>query len=446
MLVLPMDRPLVLGIVLTVGCGPSVGIDETVGGSDDSGTPTGPSSAGNDDVSSGVDASDSSGSAPAVCGDGIVDDSEACDDGNLDDGDGCDSQCRVPGTELWQVFLPTLWSCPRLAVLDDGGIAVVGNERPVRDSSIPHIVVIDIDGSVRWGVQGGHWKFDHAADVVAEPGGFVVVGQGDGASKGYLGWMQRWTADGTMVAEAILGVDEPGDQIDVIERRDATSYWIVAADDAISPTSLFFRSFDEPPVSAIGLDPSAFEVRLARAPDEGVYVAVNGDDSTLSRFGREGDARWALQYESPIDSESGAYALASMMTGDVIVSGTDQGDQDVQWIRRFDSEGTELWRTNVDVSAVPSADHPRFVAVDAADSIVVTGESWVERDAGNTGFLAKYAGDGIELWQHVWLADEGLNAKSCDVATTSDGSIVVAGTEFLAGEDPDAYWLRAFTP
>ena len=30
----------------------------------------------------------------AVCGDGVVESTEACDDGNLTDGDGCDEACR----------------------------------------------------------------------------------------------------------------------------------------------------------------------------------------------------------------------------------------------------------------------------------------------------------------------------------------------------------------
>jgi hypothetical protein len=93
---------------------------------------------------------------------------------------------------------------------------------------------------------------------------------------------------------------------------------------------------------------------------------------------------------------------------------------------------------------MPSNDNPRSVAVDAAGAIVVAGESWLE--TGNDAFLVKYDGDGVEQWKRTHIADGDLNVKPCDVATTSDGSTIVAGTEFLAGETPDAYWLRAFTP
>jgi len=297
---------------------------------------------------------------------------------------------------------------------------------------------------VRWSFQGGHWSFDWAADLVAVANGFVVAGQGNGSRKGFVGWMQHWPADGPMDEEAILGMDELGDQIFEIERRDATSYWIVASDEGGSPRALLFRSFDEPPSTVTTLDPAAFDVGLARAPDEGAYVTVDGDVGTLTRVDRDGDVMWTQQYDAPVDAVAFSHALASTPSGDAIVAGTDQGDPDVQWIRRFDPDGTELWRTNVEVGAVPSKDQPLHVAVDAVDAVFVVG--WSQQEGGNDGFLAKYDGDGIELWQEIWVAEGDLNVRPCDVATTSDGSIVVAGTEFLAGERSDAYWLRAYTP
>lgn len=41
------------------------------------------------------ESSDSSGGAPGVCGDNMLDDGEACDDGNRDDEDGCTSDCEL---------------------------------------------------------------------------------------------------------------------------------------------------------------------------------------------------------------------------------------------------------------------------------------------------------------------------------------------------------------
>jgi cysteine-rich repeat protein len=434
-------------VFFALACGPVVGVDSAGDGSHDGGATSASATA--DDASSGRGSSGSadgsSGERPAVCGDGIVDETEPCDDGNVDDGDGCDAQCRVPGTQLWETVLPRMSWCPRLAALDDGGVAVIGNEDFRPPARIPHIVVIDGGGGVRWAVQGGHWGFDWIKDIVAEAGGFVVVGEGDGLPDAYVRWMQRWTADGMMEAEAIFDTEEPIGMITDVEWRDDASYWIVARGDVDGEWTLFVRSFASSPTPATPLGSGAFEIMLARALDDGAYVASDDGVGTLTRVDHDGAVVWMLEYDAPVGWESYPSALASTASGDAIVTGLDQGDTHAQWIRRFDFAGSELWRTTVEVSAVSTDDYPRYVAVDATDASFVIGESQIE--GGNQGFLVKYDADGVELWQTIWWGGEdGLNAKPCDVVVTSDGTVVVAGAAFLAGESPDTYWLRAFTP
>jgi hypothetical protein len=68
-------------------------------------------------------------------------------------------------------------------------------------------------------------------------------------------------------------------------------------------------------------------------------------------------------------------------------------------------------------------------------------------EAGNPRFLVKYDAEGVELWQTLWWSgDGGLNATPCDVVVTADGTVVVVGAAFLAGEPPDTCWLSAFAP
>lgn len=433
----------VIVAVVAVGCGPSVGVEMQDGGGSAGGDTT--SGFASEDGASSRGGPDSSGPSPAVCGDGIVDASEACDDGNVADGDGCDSQCRVPGTQLWETFLPPLSSCPRLAALDDGGIAVVGNEYfDPQPAAIPHLLVVDSDGGVRWSFQGGHWVTDTIFDLVADGDGFVVAGQGGELPDLFLGWMQHWSADGTMDEEVIFDVDEPGDQISGLERRDATSYWTVARDGGLDPRALRFRTFQEPSLSSTPLDSDGSEVLLARAPDSGVYVGAGDETATLARFDRDGEAMWTVDYPAGFDSLSAPLAIASTAAGGVIATGTDQGSPDSQWIERYDADGNALWRTTVEVSAEPSDDMPEHVAVDLSDNSFAFGETWTE--AGGDGFLVKYDGDGVELWQVAWSAEGTANVKACDVVTTAAGLVVVAGSEYLEGETRESYWLRAFTP
>lgn len=375
-----------------------------------------------------------------ACGDGNVDGREVCDDANVDDLDGCDAECRVSITALWRIPLPPMYTCPRLAALDDGGVAIVGNDMSV---STPQILVVDADGTVRWTEQSAHLEHDSVADVVAEPSGFVVTGHASGR-RGALGWMQRWSGDGALVAETILGIDEIGHETLAIERRDAASYWIVAKDDFRSPHALHFRGFDQPPTSSTTIGVDLFDVLLARGPEAGAYVAADGDFGTLTRFDVGGEVLWTTEYAAPREVAAFPYALASTAGGDAIVAGTDQGEPDAQWIRRFDPDGNELWRVPVEVSAMPSGDQPLHIVVDDTDSVFVTG--WSVMEDGNDAFVAKYDGDGAALWQASWGEDSEVNARPCDIVLTTGGEIVVAGNDFLAGDQVGMSWLRAFAP
>lgn len=442
-----MGRVVAMGMLLLSGCGPTLVPGETGEGASGAGTSSTSAApattVGVSTTTVGDDASaDSSGSAPAICGDGFVDPPEACDDGNLEDLDGCDSLCRLPGTELWEVTLPELSSCPSLGALDDGGVVAAGNEL---SGEVAVLSVLDADGSTRWTAMAGHGGTTYRLNVVDEPGGFVVSGRWSATEPGIAGWLQRWTADGVMVGETLIDIDELGSDIFLIERRDPSSYWIIGRSSPAEPRQLLFRSFDEPPASAVVMDSSAYEVGLATTSDGRAYVTVDADVSTLAHYSSGGGLVWTQTYETADGfSSSASQAIASTMTGDVIVAGTDQGSPDVQWIRRFAGNSTELWRTNLSLGEDPSGDFANHVVVDFADDIVVVGER--RMDGGNNGFLAKYDGDGAQRWQQIWTAEGALNVRPCDLVTTSSGMIVVAGTDFFAGDSPTMFWVRAFTP
>lgn len=127
----------------------------------------------------------------------------------------------------------------------------------------------------------------------------------------------------------------------------------------------------------------------------------------------------------------------------MVVAGTDPGDSDAdaQWLRRFDRDGVELWRVPVEVSATPSRDRPLHVAVRDEDAVFVAGET--ELAEGYEGFVAKYDATGEELWQAVWPMDGVESVRTCDVAVTSDGLVLVAVTVEVPDAPVQPYWVRA---
>lgn len=409
-------RRLVLVCVTALACGPSPGPDEVASGfgsdatSASTGTPAETSSDAESETSSMPVLDTSSGAPPAV-----------------------------GGTELWKIVLPTLDPCPRMAALDDGGVVVVGWESFPNDNAIPHFVVVEGDGSIRWATQGGHDNYDTTRDVVAEPGGFVVVGRVSGYPDPDRGWIQRWSANGPKIDDVLFAEGELGGYPLEIDRRDGPTFWTIA-DDARGE-HLYARGFDAPPTAGTPLA-SVYSVHLAAAPDAGAYVASDHVEAMLTRFDGDGVAMWTLAYDGATDPPPGVYAVASAPDGDAIVTGK---DEDGPWIRRFDPDGRQLWRVPVDVGALADKDYPDDVAADAMGDIVVVGRSRVP-DERDDAFLAKYSADGVELWQQTWASADSTDITTCDVVATSDGTVVVAGIGIPAGESGEGYWLRGFTP
>lgn len=180
-----------------------------------------------------------------------------------------------------------------------------------------------------------------------------------------------------------------------------------------------------------------------------LLVACTPQEENLG-FTPVGSARWAVNLGSNFDDRGLAVAIDSI--GDVVAVGEEQGEPNSVDInrqlgfvtKRTASDGSERWT----VPILPQADLSYVqvvgVALDAHDSIYVTGNyigtadfggqtlSLVEPPAPSHSdtFLAKYSRDGHLQWVHG--LDPTTNSYGVSLAIDGDGRILLTG-EFSHG-------------
>lgn len=148
------------------------------------------------DATGDTDAPTTTSTAPAVCGDGVVDDGEPCDDGDDDPDDGCDAACARTGAVAW-TFLPTgQFGASDVAVAANGDIILVGPG---------HVFALSGDGELLWdrptpGPAG-------EARVTLDAAGRIYVGTGVGRLHGLDPAGQLlWTRDDGLEGDAVNGL------------------------------------------------------------------------------------------------------------------------------------------------------------------------------------------------------------------------------------------------
>ena len=144
---------------------------------------------------------------------------------------------------------------------------------------------------------------------------------------------------------------------------------------------------------------------------------------------------WARQFGTPesdealdvaVDSVGGVYVVG--YTLGTIPGQAGLGDRDA-YIRKYDSDGNELWTRQFGSEDFDSA---HGVTVGPADNVYVVGNTWgvlpgqTGRGGGGDGFLRKYGSRGNELWTRQFGTEE--SDQAVNVAVDGTGDIYVAGS------------------
>jgi hypothetical protein len=171
-------------------------------------------------------------------------------------------------------------------------------------------------------------------------------------------------------------------------------------------------------------------------------------DVFLSKFNSDGNEIWTTQigtsaYDQSssvaIDASSNAY-ITGFTFGDL--DGPNAGERDA-FLSKFDSGGNEIWTTQIGTSLL---DHGYSVAVDAPGNAYITGVT-----RGNLGgfdpgsadaFLGKFDSNGSEIW--MTQIGSGAYDHSYSVAIDASGNAYISGTTQYNLGGPSAGKYDAF--
>ena len=191
----------------------------------------------------------------------------------------------------------------------------------------------------------------------------------------------------------------------------------------------------------------AFDQGLGMASDrlDAVYVAgrtrgalpgqvsVGNEDAFIRKYDSDGNELWTRQFGTTAGDM--VFGVVVDATGDVYLGGRTDGTLPGQvsagvldaFVRKYDPDGNELWTRQFGSSG---RDNSRFIALDPKGNIYAGGRTsgalpGQVSAGGRDAFVRKYDSDGNELWtrQFGTAAFDGVRG----VAADSMGNVFVAG-------------------
>src|SRR5690606_16535930 len=119
--------------------------------------------------------------APAVCGDGVVAETEICDDGNDDPDDGCNKACEQTGAVEWTYThngaASKYDSALGVAIDATGKIIIVGYESNAMNKSDMLLIALGPDGKELWKktIEGAAALHERFSSVVLDDAGNIYA-------------------------------------------------------------------------------------------------------------------------------------------------------------------------------------------------------------------------------------------------------------------------------
>jgi len=174
-------------------------------------------------------------------------------------------------------------------------------------------------------------------------------------------------------------------------------------------------------------------------------VAGQGCNVWVRKYDPDGNEVWTRTYNGAADNFDIGYGIAVDASGNVYVTGyeTVAGEGENIWLRKYDSNGNEVWTRTYNGTA-DSWDRGYGIAVDASGNVYVTGCEYVT-DEGPNIWLRKYDPDGEEVWTMTYDGTDGWADAAYGIAADRNGNVYVTGTEYVAGESNNI-WVRKYDP
>jgi len=160
-------------------------------------------------------------------------------------------------------------------------------------------------------------------------------------------------------------------------------------------------------------------------------------------FAAEGDIVWTRTYNGTANQSDCGYGIAVDGSGNVYITGYESvtGESNNIWVRKYDSEGKEVWTDTYNGTA-DGEDRGYGIAVDGNGKVYVAGSEWVTGEGYNI-WVRKYDSDGYEVWTDTYNGTADQYDCGYGVAVDGSGNVYVTGCESVPGEDYNI-WVRKY--
>ncbi|PCC67306.1 Myxococcus cysteine-rich repeat-containing protein [Nannocystis exedens] len=398
--------------------------------------------------------------APAVCGDGVVADSEVCDDGNDEPDDGCNKNCEKTGAVLWTYThsgaAGEFDAGSAVAIDPTGKIIIAGREGITPADSDMLLIALGPDGTELW-------KKTYP-DMNGLPNYFSTVALGDDGTIYAAGVEEQVKDVPTPVVRSFdpdgnegwtfiePPVDMVGASISALLLADGKLYSAGSEDLTDKSTQLVVRRHD--PATGEAEWKAVTQADFAYANGNGIVKADDGvlvagivqDEDYLSRpLIVVVDDEGTIVSTEVEDHPGGAWfdVEAIGASGDIALAGRRRPEGVTGYdfaVRRVGSDLSEQWTDIYDYEFLYGTSNG--VAVGPDERIFASGFH-VAPGQFDDVFGALYAGDGTRLWTHTYNNDDiDLYDEGADAAWGPD-FLILSGQSVVLGEDGNV-WVRAF--
>jgi len=402
--------------------------------------------------------------APPTCGDGFpqIVNSELCDDGDAMEGDECDSDCTHAGlwTDTYNGPDDNSDEIHGVACDSAGNVIVAGETYDADQGDDVWVRKYSPAGAPQW-TQTFHsvtsdigWSVAVAADDDILVGGSTYT-----LDDGRDAWVRRYSPAGaTEWTQTFDGTAHDDDEVRGIAIDPAGNVLVAGyVTTAAAQRDVWVRKYD----SAGAMQWTRTAAGASNQDDEGHGIATDGDGNVLvvgyvwggasqrdlwvRKYDSDGNELWTRTHDGPDGTNDEGNGIAADSAGNVIVVGfqTDPALGRDVWVRKYDPDGNELWTSTYDAPQ-HGGDAAHGVAVDGDDAIVVGGSIFRGVQSDNV-WVRKHDPDGNELWTSTYNSDGFGSDVVNAVAVDPDGNVAAGGFETRTdlGEFRNA-WVRLF--
>jgi uncharacterized delta-60 repeat protein len=335
-----------------------------------------------------------------------------------------------------------------IAIDNLGNVYVTG--RSDDSSAVPDYATIkyDSNGTQKWAARynGPANNYDGAHAIAVDNAGNVyVTGESWGGGTGYDYATIKYDSNGIQkwLARYNNGLENADDYAQAIVIDNADNIYVTGG----SIGSGTFEDYVTIKYDSNGIQKwvarydgtgNNFDCAYAIALDNSGNIYVTGSswggdtsyDYATIKYDANGTQKWAARYNAPGNSEDHARAIAVDNADNVYITGESYGSGTISDYAtiKYDSNGTQKWAARYNGPG-NNEDNAQAIAVDNTSNVYVTGSSWGSGTSNDFATI-KYDQNGTQKWAARYNGPENYDDSADDIALDSAGNVYVTGGSF----------------